>query len=135
MKARVLLGERGSVAVAGMLLTFALALLVGTGVDVAHAFIVRAQLDAIADDAALAGASQLDLDAWRAGRLALDPAAAESAAQAELDANSAVSGAVSADTTSIQVEVSRSFPTYALDLVGIPTLAVSGRAEATPETP
>jgi Flp pilus assembly protein TadG len=118
-----------------MLLTFALALLVGSGVDVAHAFIVRAQLNAIADDAALAGASQLDLDAWRAGRLALDPAAAESAAQAELDANSGVSGTVSADSGSVEVAVRRSFSTYALDLVGIPTLEVSAHADATPETP
>ncbi len=82
----------------GILLTFALTLLIGSGVDVAHAFIVRAQLTAIADDAALAGAGQLDVDAWRQGRLALDPQAAAQAAEEELAANPGVSGSVSAGT-------------------------------------
>jgi Flp pilus assembly protein TadG len=133
--ARAIANERGSVAIAGMLLSFALALLVGAGVDFAHAFIVREELSAIADDAALAGAGRLDLTAWREGRLALDPQAAVRAVQAELAANPGVSGSVSAAPASVSVAVERSFPTFALRLVGISTLRVSAHAVASPETP
>ena len=122
-------------AVAGMFLTLALALLIGGGVDVAHAFILRADLTAIADDAALAGAGQLDLGAWRRGQVALDPRLARASAEADLDANPAVSGSVSADRNAVRVEVSRAFPTLALRLVGIPRLDVTASAEAAPETP
>jgi len=132
---RRLAGEEGAVAVAGMLLTFALALLIGSGVDIARAFILRADLGAIAEDAALAGAGQLDLDAWRQGHLALDPQLARAAAEAELDANPPLSGSVSADRGSVRVEVSRAFPTLALRLVGISRLDVTASARAAPETP
>jgi len=123
------------VAIAGVLLTLALALLIGSGVDIAHAFILRADLTAIADEAALAGAGQLDLDAWRQGRVALDPQLARAAAQADLDANPASNGSVSADQHSVRVVVSRGFPTLALRLVGIARLEVTASAQATPETP
>ena len=122
-------------AIAGMLLTFALALLIGSGVDIAHAFILRAELTAIADDAALAGGAQLDLDAWREGQLALDPRLARAAAEAALDGHPGVSGSVSADPGAVRVEVSGAFPTLALRLVGIPRLDVTASAQATPETP
>jgi Flp pilus assembly protein TadG len=135
VSARRLTDERGAVAVAGMLLTFALALLLGSAFDVAHAFVVRADLAALADDAALAGAGQLDVEAWREGRLALDPQAARQAAQAELDASPAVSGSVSVDTGSVTVAVHETLQTFALRLVDIPTLEVSASAQATPETP
>jgi len=96
---------------------------------------VRAQLTAIADEAALAGAGQLDVDAWREGRLALDPQAAHEAAEAELDANPEVSGTVSAGSAVVSVEASRSLETFALRLVGISQLEVTALAQATPETP
>ena len=62
--------ERGSIAISGLLLSLALVLLIGTGVDIARAFVIRRDLAAIADGAALAGSQQLDLEAWRAGTLA-----------------------------------------------------------------
>lgn len=132
---RLLRDERGSVAVAGMLLTFALALLLGSCLDIARAFILRAELTAVADDAALAGAGALDLAAWRQGRLALDPGEARQAARAELDASPGIAGEVSAGSAAVSVEVEQSFPTYALRLVGIPELRVVALARATPETP
>jgi Flp pilus assembly protein TadG len=128
-------GERGSVAVAGTLLVFALALLLGTALDVARALVVHAELVAVADDAALAGASQLDLDAWRAGRLALDPEQAERVADAEIEASPTLTGSASADGEEVSVELRESFPTMALRLVGIPELEVVARAEASPEAP
>jgi Flp pilus assembly protein TadG len=127
--------ERGSVAVTGILLALALAMLIGTGVDFAHTFIVRRDLTAIADGAALAGSQQLDLQAWREGTLALDPQRAQQAAEAELAANPEISGAATAAPTSITVEARQRFPTMILRLVGIPQLTVTATATATPKKP
>jgi Flp pilus assembly protein TadG len=132
---RRLRDERGAVAVAGMLLSFALALLLGSGVDFARAFVARAELNAIADQAALTGAGALDLDAWRQGQLALDPAQATAAARAELAANPTLQASVSADSGSVSVELSTEVPTLALRLVGIPALTVTASTKATPRTP
>src|SRR5205823_650552 len=87
--------ERGSVAITGLLLAVALLMLLGAAVDVGHAFIVRRDLTSVADDAALAGSQQLDLAAWRQGRLALDPQRAEQAADSALGETSDVSGGAS----------------------------------------
>src|SRR6266540_7410031 len=72
--------ERGSVLVAGLLLSIALLMLLGAAVDIGHAFIVRRDLTAQADDAALAGSQALNLDALHQGQLALDPQQAQNAA-------------------------------------------------------
>jgi Flp pilus assembly protein TadG len=127
--------DRGAVAVAGVLLTFALALLIGAGVDAARAFILRARLTAIADDAALAGAGQLDLDAWRAGELALDPELAQAAAENDLEASPGITDTVSAGRDAVEVTVSEPLHTFALRLVGIAALDVTAVAQASPRTP
>ena len=132
---RRLSDERGSIAISGLLLSLALVLLIGTGVDIAHAFIVRRDLTAIADNAALAGSQQLDLDAWREGTLALNPQQAEQAADAEIAANPQTSGTAQAQASSITVEARQQFPTLILRLVGIPELTVTATATATPEKP
>ena len=67
-------------------------MLIGCGVDLAHAFIVRRDLTAIADDAALVGSQQLDVQAWRQGRLALDRPRADQAAENGLAANPGITG-------------------------------------------
>ena len=128
-------GERGSIAISGLLLSLALVLLIGTGVDIAHAFIIRRDLTAIADNAALAGGQQLDLGAWRQGILALDPRQAEQAAEAELAANPEISGGAQAQPSSITVEAHQRFPTIVLRLVGIAELTVTATATASPEKP
>ena len=130
-----LVSEQGSVAVAGLLLSLALVMLIGTGVDIAHAFIVRRDLTAIADNAALAGSQQLDLQAWRDGTLALSPLAAEQAAETELAANPHITGSATADTSSITVQAREAFPTMVLRLVGIADLTVAATATATPRQP
>ena len=132
---RRLASERGSIVVSGLLLSLALVMLIGTGVDIAHAFIVRRDLTAIADNAALAGSQQIDLNAWRQGTLALSPQAAEQAAETELAANPQISGSATADTTSITVQAKEAFPTGMLRLVGINTLTVAATATATPRQP
>ncbi len=45
--------------------------MIGAGVDIGHAFIVRRELVSLADDAALTGSQALDLQALHQGRLAL----------------------------------------------------------------
>jgi Flp pilus assembly protein TadG len=132
---RYVRGERGSVAITGILFALALIVLIGTGVDIAHAFIVRRDLTAIADDAALVGSQQLDTLAWRQGSLALNPLEAEQAAAAELAANPDVSGRTQAVSGSITVQAKRRLPTMMLRLVGIQSLTVSATATAAPRRP
>ena len=133
--ARRLRGERGSVAVSGLLAALALIVLIGSGVDFAHAFIVRRDLTAIADDAALAGSQQLDLQAWRQGQLALNPPQAEQAADAALAANPGISGSALAATSGVTVEARQQIPTMMLRLVGIADLTVTASATAQPRRP
>jgi Flp pilus assembly protein TadG len=118
-----------------VLVLFALGLLIGVGVDGAHTFILRNRLTAIADDAALAGASQLDVDAWRRGELALDPVLAQAAAERILAADGEPSGTVISDDTGVTVQVSEQMPTVVLRLVGIGEITVRALAHATPKTP
>jgi Flp pilus assembly protein TadG len=132
---RRLASEQGSVAITGLLLGLALVMLIGTGVDIAQAFIVRSDLTAIADSAALTGSEQLDVQAWRDGRLALDPRHAEQAADDELAANPQITGSATAEPTSITVQAHRRFQTLILRLVGIAQLRVTATATATPKQP
>ena len=82
--------------------------------DLWSGFAARQEAAAIADSAAIAGATALDETAWRAGNLVLDPATAQRrAAGAALahpawDASMAVSAA--ATTGGITVSISRSIP-------------------------
>ncbi len=128
-------GERGSVAVAGLLLLFSLALLLGFAVDIARAFILRAELSSAADAAALAGAGEIDLAAWAQGRLALDPGLAASAANATLAAEGELGGVVDADSAGVTVALTARLPTFGLHLVGLPEFRVRAVARAAPETP
>ena len=132
---RRLRSEQGSVAISGLLVALALIVLIGTGVDIAHAFIVRRDLTAIADDAALVGSQQLDVQAWRQGQLTLNDPQAEQAAENELAANPGIAGSAQALPGSITVQVQRRLPTMMLRLVGIPELTVSASATAEPELP
>jgi len=127
--------ERGAVLVAGLLLALALLLVIGAGVDIGHAFIVRRQLVSVADDAALTGSQALDLQALHQGRLALDPELARSTALQTLAAESGLSGEASANAADVHVDVQRTVPTVLLRLVGISTLTVAAHATAEPREP
>jgi Flp pilus assembly protein TadG len=127
--------ERGSVAIAGILLAMVMVMLIGTAVDIGRAFIVRRDLTAMADDAALAGSQQLDVNAWRQGTLALDPQAAQQTAEAQLAADPGVSGSATAEPSEITVQAKEQFPTIVLRLVGMNELTVSATATAVPRQP
>lgn len=127
--------ERGAVLVAGLLLSLALLLVIGAGVDIGHAFIVRRELVSLADDAALTGSQALDLQALHQGRLALDPEQARAAALQALAGESGLHGQANTNAASVQVEVERRVPTILLRLVGISTLRVGAHATAAPREP
>ena len=127
--------ERGAVLVAGLLLALALLIVIGAGVDIGHAFIVRRQLVSVADDAALTGSQALDLQALHQGRLALDPEQARSAALQALAAEPGLSGQATANAADVHVDVHRTVPTILLRLVGISTLTIAAHATAAPREP
>jgi Flp pilus assembly protein TadG len=127
--------ERGAVLVAGLLLSLALLIVIGAGVDIGHTFIVRRELVSVADDAALSGSQALDLQALHQGRLALDPEQARSAALQALADEPGLRGQVNANTADVQVNVERRVPTILLRLVGISTLTVGAHATAAPREP
>jgi Flp pilus assembly protein TadG len=127
--------ERGAVLVAGLLLSLALLIVIGAGVDIGHAFIVRRELVSLADDAALTGSQALDLQALHQGRLALNPEQARAAALQALAGEPDLLGQANANAATVHVEVQRRIPTILLRLVGVSTLTVGARATAAPREP
>jgi Flp pilus assembly protein TadG len=134
--ARKRLGEEcGSVLITGLLLTLALLMVLGAAVDIGHAFIVRRDLASLADNAALAGAQQLDQQAIHQGQLALDPQQAQAAALSTLSGEPGIEAQAEATTGQVHVKVTRRFPTILLRLVGLSDLTVSAQANAAPRAP
>jgi Flp pilus assembly protein TadG len=127
--------ERGSVLITGLLLTLALLMVLGAAVDIGHAFIVRRDLSSLADNAALAGAQQLDQQAIHQGQLALDPQQAQAAALSTLSSEPGVQVQADATPADVHVQVTRRFPTILLRLVGLADLTVSAQANAAPRAP
>jgi Flp pilus assembly protein TadG len=127
--------ERGSVLITGLLLTLALLMVLGAAVDIGHAFIVRRDLSSIADNAALAGAQQLDQQAIHEGQLALEPQQAQAAALSTLSGELGIQAQADATPAAVHVQVTRRFPTILLRLVGLSDLTVSAQANAAPRAP
>jgi Flp pilus assembly protein TadG len=127
--------DRGAVLVAGLLLALALMIVIGAGVDIGHAFIVRRELVSLADDAALTGSQALDLQALHQGRLALDPEQARATALQALAGEPGLRGQASANAADVRVDVQRRVPTILLRLVGVSTLTVGAQATAAPREP
>jgi Flp pilus assembly protein TadG len=127
--------ERGSVLITGLLLTLALLMVLGAAVDIGHAFIVRRDLSSLADNAALAGAQQLDPLAIHQGQLALDPQQAQAAALSVLSGEPGIQVQADATSADVRVLVTRRFPTILLRLVGLADLTVSAQADAAPRAP
>jgi Flp pilus assembly protein TadG len=127
--------ERGSVLIAGLLLSLALLMLIGAAVDIGHAFIVRRDLAAQADAAALAGSQALNLDSLHQGQLALDPQQAQTTALQAVTPAAQLQATAVASTGSVTVHLQEQMPTILLRLVGLPSLTVAAQATAAPETP
>jgi Flp pilus assembly protein TadG len=129
---RRLRGDRGSAMGFGLLAVFLAILFAGVVLDGGTAMATRVQALDIAQQAARAGANQLDLTALRVrGQTILDPAAAQAAAQAFL-AQANIPGTVIATPTQVTVTVTRSQPTTLLQLIGKTSIAMTATAHATP---
>ena len=127
--------ERGSVLIAGLLLTVALLMLLGAAVDLGHAFIVRRDLTSQADDAALAGSQALNLDALHQGQLALDPQQAQTVALQSISGSPGLQATAAASGGGVTVHLQEQIPTILLRLVGLSTLTVAAQATAAPRAP
>jgi uncharacterized membrane protein len=127
--------ERGSVLIGGLLLSVALVMVIGLGVDYAHALLVRRQLTSIADDAALSGSQAIDIPELHAGHLELEPGQARSEALRTITANPSTRGEATATSGQVTVTVTRTVPTILLGIVGLHSLTISAHATAAPRQP
>lgn len=127
--------DRGSAtgwALGTMLVGVVLAALV---FDVASVMTTRASALTVAQQAARAGADQIDLVTLRTtGQTQLDPAAAQAAAAGWLE-QADVTGTVEATTEQVTVTVTVHGSTAWLSLLGFPTYELSATATAEPFQP
>lgn len=122
-------GEVGSVTAFLAVVAVALVALLGLVVDGGRALARRQALLGEAEQAARAGAAQVSVADLRAGRLAIDPAAATVAATAYLAA-AGVDGSVTATSGRVTVQVDGGVTTALLGIVGLDRLTVHAVASA-----
>src|SRR6266508_9781 len=133
-RARRLRSDRGTATAWAILIVAVVALLSGAVLDGGNAMAARVQALDIAQQAARAGANQLDLAALRtSGLVRFDPVAAETAAQQFL-AEAGATGTVTATATEVTVTVTRAQPTLLLQAVGVGEITVAATAHAVPAT-
>lgn len=126
--------DRGSGAVWALGVVAVVALLAGLVLDGGNAMAARVAALDIAQQAARAGANQLDLFALRQqGLVRLDPAAAQATATAFLN-QSGATGTATATTTEVVVTVTRSQPTTLLKAIGVTAIGMTATATAVPQT-
>lgn len=129
------MNERGQVTVmvAGLaLICFAVA---GFAIDATRAFLFRRTLQNGADSSALAGATELDIGAFRAGagNVVVAERAAEDVARSFVQRRDLpVTARVDAEADAVRVLLRGRMPTTLLGLVGIEVVDVTAVAEATP---
>jgi len=127
-----LAGDRGSATAWGLLIIIVGLLLTGAVLDGGNAMAAKARTLGIAQQAARAGANQLDLAALRnQGLLQLDPTAAQTAAAIFLE-QAGATGTVTATVTQVTVTVTARQPTQLLSAIGIATIPVTATATAAP---
>ena len=126
--------ERGSLTVFTAVLAVALLAMAGLVIDGTGKLRAARQADAVAEEAARAGADSINATTLRAGGpVSINPTTAVRAAQAYL-ASADVTGTATVDGANrIAVTVTIRRPTDLLGLVGIHTFTVTGHATATLE--
>src|SRR5579872_1111113 len=127
--------EQGSVLITGLLLTLALLMVLGAAVDIGHAFIVRRDLTSLADNAALAGAQQLDQQAIHEGQLALDPQQAQAAALSTMSGEPGIQVQADATPADVHMQVTRRSPTIRLRLARPAAPTETAQRAAAPRPP
>jgi len=103
---------------------------VGLALDPGEAFAAKIRAIGEADEAARAGAQQIDLTVYRTtGAIQLDPAAAEQAAQQYLTTEG-VSGTATATTTEVTVTITTVYRTQLWQLIGVDSIPVHASGSA-----
>ncbi len=126
--------DRGSGTVWAMAVVIIMMILPGAVLDGGNAMAARVKALDIAQEAARAGANQIDLAALRnKGVVQLDPGRAQAAAAGFLD-RAGINGFVNATTQEVTVTVSRAQPTLILQAVGIDQLTMTATAHAVAQT-
>ena len=123
----------GAVSVPVAVLLLALLAVAGLAVDGARKAQQIATADAIAEEAARAGAQAIDPAAAAQGIARLDPATARAAAQRYLDTaatDRALAGTVTVTGDRVHIEVTLTSPTVLLGLAGVDTVTTAGSADA-----
>ena len=126
-------GEEGQAVVLAAVLLPLFFAIIGLAIDGGTVFAARRELQNTADAAARAGATQVDVRAYRqssGATIALDPGLARQAAAAYLTARPGITGTVAADTRSVVVEVTQEIPLGFLRLAGIERARVTASAPA-----
>lgn len=125
--------EHGRVTAFVVVITTACLLFAGLVLDGGLALAAKTKAIGHAQEAARAGAQELDLAAYRTGGHArLDPSAAQAAARRYLGAVGAT-GTVTADAATVRVHVDAQQRTQILGLIGLREIAVSGDGQAHPD--
>ncbi|GAA0930427.1 hypothetical protein GCM10009558_108050 [Virgisporangium aurantiacum] len=110
------------------------ALLSGAVLDGGNAMAARVAALDVAQQAARAGANQLDLAALRnEGVVRLNPAAAQATAEQFLR-TAGVTGTATATPTQVSVTVTHAQPTLLLDAIGVSSISMTATATAVPAT-
>src|SRR5690606_11154892 len=115
-------GDRGSATAFGIFLIVVVLVLAGAIIEGGNAMSARGHATDVAQQAARAGADQLDLAALREnGLVRIDPAAAELASTAYLR-QVGETGSVTANPTAVSVTVTVTRPGILVPVLGIETL-------------
>lgn len=126
--------DRGSGTIWAMGVVIIMMILSGAVLDGGNAMAGRVKALDIAQEAARAGANQIDLAALRNdGVVQLDPGRAEAAAAGFLG-RAGIDGVVNATTQEVTVTVSRAQPTLILQAVGVDQLTMTATAHAVAQT-
>ena len=124
--------DRGALSIFTVIITLVVVLFFGVVVDFEAKLEARHDANIAAEEAARAGAGQIDRDRAYAhgGTITIDRQAAISAAQEYLRVGGYTGSVTSLGTRRIRVRVAITRPAIFLDLIGIPTLHVDADAVA-----
>jgi hypothetical protein len=124
--------DGGVVSIFVALCAVGMLVVIGIVVDCGGRLRAIERADAVAQEAARAGGQQIDIASALAGKpISVDPAAAQAAAHAYLAANgSRGSVSVDPDGRTIRVTVDGQYGTAVLGVVGIGSMTVHGKGEA-----
>ncbi|AXH93583.1 pilus assembly protein TadG-related protein [Micromonospora aurantiaca] len=126
--------DRGSATAFGLFLILVVLVLAGAILEGGNAMSARGHATDIAQQAARAGANQLNLGALRQnGVVQIDPAAAQAAATAFLN-QMGEQGSVTATAEEVRVTVTVTRPGILVPILGLDTLTVRATATAAPIT-